>query len=237
MYNFALRSLALSMIGKKEGLMNRTRRLVSVALLTMVFPLLAVVRAQTLKPLRIVLMVDSSTNVGSMLNSFRAGLNAFIDTLPEDAEVAFITSGGQLGIKVPVTTDRQKLHDAANRFASNGGANVFVETLLEADKRFLKPAKDRVPVFVILTTDNGETVAETRIDEYNKFVNDFRLRGGVAHVIIVKGRNTGAATDVAINLTQNTAGLYKPIAVANAVPDLMKSVGRTLIEERAARQP
>jgi hypothetical protein len=182
-------------------------------------------------------MVDSGANVATSLNLFRAGLNAFIDTLPDDAEVTMITSGGQLGIKVPVTTDRQKLREAANRFSSTGGANVFVDTLLEADKRFLKPAKDRMPVFVILTTDNGEVVPETRIDEYNKFVTDFRVRGGVAHVIILKGRNTGAATDVAINLTTNTAGQYKPIAAANAIPDLMKGIGEALVSERRARQP
>jgi len=181
-----------------------------------------------------VLMVDSSQNVATSINSFRSGLNAFIDTLPEDAEVVFITSGGQMSIKVQPTTDRQKLHAAANNFAAVGGANVFVDTLLEADRRFLKPAKDRWPVFVVLSSDNGESVSESRIDEYNKFARDFQSRGGVAHVIMLKGRITGAGTDVAMHLAGNTGGSYKPIAVANAVPDLLKSIGETLAKEDAA---
>src|SRR5215204_1598512 len=45
-------------------------------------------------PMRIVLLVDSSTTVGPMMNNFRTGLNAFIDELPETEEVAFISSGG-----------------------------------------------------------------------------------------------------------------------------------------------
>src|SRR5688572_16947295 len=38
-------------------------------------------------PMRIVLLVDSSTPVGPMMNNFRGALNAFIDELPEDEEV------------------------------------------------------------------------------------------------------------------------------------------------------
>ena len=37
-------------------------------------------------PMRIVLLVDSSTAVGPMLNSFRTALNAFVDELPESEE-------------------------------------------------------------------------------------------------------------------------------------------------------
>lgn len=180
-------------------------------------------------PMRIVLLVDSSSAMASHLTNFRAGLHAFIDAIPEDAEVTFITTGGQIRIRVPVTTDRQKLHNAAGMFASDGGANSMLETMMEADKRFLKPAADRWPIFVILTSDNAETRNEPRIDEYNKFMNDFLRRGGIAHAIVLKGNQTGIVTDITLNLTGNTGGIYQAIAVANGLGDQMKKIGERLV--------
>ena len=130
------------------------------------------------EPMRIVLMVDSSTAVGPMMNNFRIALNAFIDELPETEEVVFISSGGQIRVRTPPSTDRVKLRAEVARFASEGGANAFLDTMLEADKRFLKPAPGQWPAFVIVTTDNGEGTREPNIDDYNKFMNDFLARGG-----------------------------------------------------------
>ena len=81
----------------------------------------------------LVLLVDSSWAIPQMLNHFRAGLNAFFDTLPPEHEVVFITTGGQTRIRVPPTTDRAALKTAAGRFAADSGANSFLETLLESD--------------------------------------------------------------------------------------------------------
>ena len=43
------------------------------------------------EPMRVVLLVDSSTAVGQMLTHIRAALTTFFDTLPPEHEVAFIT--------------------------------------------------------------------------------------------------------------------------------------------------
>ena len=100
--------------------------------------------------MRIVLLVDSSSPTAQMLNHFRAGLNAFFDTLPPEHEVVFITTGGQIKIRAQPTTDRAALKTAADRFASDGGGNSFVETLMESDRRFLQKVP-QWPVFVIVT--------------------------------------------------------------------------------------
>ena len=182
------------------------------------------------KPLRIVLLVDSSSEVGSMINPFRAGLKAFVEGLPEDAEVAFITTGGQLRVRQQPTSDREKLMKAVSGFAPDGGANAFLDTMLEADQRFLKKATDRQPVFVILSTDNGATRGELRIDDYNKFMNDFMQRHGQAYAIVVHtgGGGMGPNSDVIANLTSNARGSYEPINAPNAVPDKMKAIAARL---------
>jgi hypothetical protein len=179
-------------------------------------------------PMRIVLLVDSSTTMGPMINSFRAALNAFLDALPPEHEITFISTGGQIRIRAQTTIDRAKLKMEAGRFSSDGGANSFIDTLLESDRRFLKPAPAQWPVFVILNTDSGETLVEPRVDDYNKFMADFLLRGGSAHGVVVRGRNTGPVTDFTQNLVQNTGGLLDVINLDSVLPERLKTIAERL---------
>ncbi len=173
-------------------------------------------------PLRIVMLVDSSGTVAQMLPQFRAGMNAFLDALPGSPEIAFITTGGQLRIRVPPTTDREQLHRAFNSFAADGGGNSFLDTMLEADKRFLVNSGERRPVFVILMTDTTASRNDVRIDQYNDWLGRFLRRGGRAHGIVVRGVTSGITTEILMNLTDNTGGFYDSLAVANALADRMK---------------
>lgn len=174
--------------------------------------------------MRIVLLVDSSGAVGQMLTPMRAALNAFLDELPEDPEIALISTGGQIRIRVPPTSDRQKLHEGVDFFASDGGANAFIDTLIESDQRFLKNAPDRRPVFVIVTTDGGNTTSSPRVDAYNKFAQDFVGRGGRAHAIVIRGVNSGITSTVIEHLVDSSGGHLETINVASAIPRSMKAI-------------
>jgi Mg-chelatase subunit ChlD len=174
-------------------------------------------------PLRVLLVVDSSAAMAGMLTEFRAGLNAFVDAVPEDVEVAIISTGGQLRIRVPPTTDRTRLRQAASIFASDGGANAFLDTLLESDRRLLRAARDRRPIVVALTTDQASQ-GEQNIDAYNTFMRDFVGRGGRAHGIVIRGGQMGPASQIVDNLTRNTDGLYRVLAVANSLATRMKEI-------------
>jgi len=182
-------------------------------------------------PMRIVLLVDSSTPVGPMMNNFRTALNAFIDELPETEEVAFISSGGQIRVRTPPSTDRAKLRTEVARFASEGGANAFLDTMLEADKRFLKPVPGQWPAFVIVTTDNGEGRREPNIDDYNKFMNDFLSRGGTAHAVIVQGKQSGSVTDMVANLVDNVGGIRYSIVADSNLPVRLREIANRLADD------
>lgn len=212
-----------------------SRVLVGLVVALLAFLPLAAVPAAQWRPggiMRIVLLVDSSSATSGMITPIRAALHAFLDDLPEQAEITFITTGGQIRIRTQPTEDRQKLHDAVSMFAPDGGANAFVDTLIEADQRFLKPALDRRSVFVILSTDNGANLNEQRLDAYNRFAREFAARGGRAHGVIVRGMNSGVNSVVTEHITQLTGGYYNVISVASGIPKAMK----TLTEYVAADQ-
>jgi len=182
-------------------------------------------------PMRIVLMVDSSTAVAPMINNFRTALNAFINELPESEEVVFLSSGGQIRVRTTAESSRERLRAEIARFASEGGANAFYDTMLEADKRFMKTAPAQWPAFVFVTTDSGEGTREPNADEYNKFMNDFLVRGGAAHAVIVAGRKVGWVTDIVANLVDNTGGLRTTIITDTSLPDRLREIANRLADD------
>ena len=175
-------------------------------------------------PMRIVLMVDSSNPVLPYLNSFKTALGAFVDALPPIHEVTFISSGGQIRVRTPPGRDRERLRAEAAIFAPQGGANAFLDTMLEADKRFLKTAPEFWPVFVIITTDNGENYRDPDIPAYNAFMTDLRARSGAVHAVILQGKRTGPVSVFVTNLTENVAGSLSIINTDNSLPAKLRSI-------------
>jgi hypothetical protein len=181
-------------------------------------------------PMRIVLLADSSTTMGPMINSYRVALNQFVDLLPPAFEVAFVSSGGQIRVRTQPSTDREKLRAEIARFAPEGGANAFLETMIESDARFLKSSGEKWPVFVIIAADT-DTQREPDVVRYNNFMNNFLSRGGSAHVVLFAGKKVGAIADLATNLVQNTNGMYEPIIVDSAMPAKLKAIAERLIAD------
>jgi hypothetical protein len=185
-------------------------------------------------PLRVVLLVDSSTSMAPMVNAFRNGLNTFAETLPAEHEVTFISTGGQIRIRTQPSADRVKLKTEIDRFATDNGANAFLDTMIEADKRFMKTVPGQWPMFVIVTTDKGENRREMRIDDYNKFMNDFLMRGGVAHAVVIVGSAVGPVTDLTQNLVENTGGIYSSITTDFALAERLKAIAERLARDHRA---
>jgi hypothetical protein len=153
--------------------------------------------------------------------------------LPGEPEVAIISTGRQLRIRVAPTQDRPTLEAAAADFSPDGGGNAFLDSLLETDRRYLRDAAGRRPILVILTTDTGPSLGgEPRMDAYNRFAKDFQARGGRAHAIVVRSANTGVTIQIAENLTANTGGAFETVGIANAVPPLMKAIADRIASGR-----
>jgi hypothetical protein len=182
-------------------------------------------------PMRIVLMVDSSPPMLPLTNSVKTALGAFVDALPPIHEVTFITSGGQLRVRTPPTRDRERLRAEAAIFAPQGGANAFLDTLIEADRRFLKSAPAFWPVFVIVTSDNGENYREPDVPTYNAFMNDLRARAGAVHAVILQGKRTGPVSTFVMNLTDNVAGSRVVLNTDNSLPARLREIAERLADD------
>jgi len=187
-------------------------------------------------PMRILLLVDASTTIGPMLTDFRRALHEFADTLPDGHEVAFISVSGQLRVRVEPTADRDTLQKAISLFASDGGANVLIDALFEADRRFLRTAPDRWPVIVLVTTDSVGQRRNALFDQFDAFANDLvATRAGTVHGVVIRGRSTsGLNTEIARSLTQMSGGIFEQIAISNSLHDHLRKIAERIAADHQA---
>jgi hypothetical protein len=185
-------------------------------------------------PMRIALIVDTSDGASKALTDFRTGLVAFLDALPPGPEVMLVSTGRQARVRVPPTTDRRKVREAAAGIFSDGGATILSDALLEMDDRFLHKAEDRWPVFVILTGDGTEGSAPANEKKLNEWIAALPARGISAHAIVIKYRGGGQPEVVASHVVQTAGGRYEFINTSNSVPEKMTALAKSIAED--ARQ-
>ena len=180
-------------------------------------------------PMRIALMLDTSDAAAPALTHMRAGALAFLDALPPEDEVILITTGRQMRVRVPPSTDRKKLKDTAAGLFTDGAGTVLMDGLLEIDDRFFKKSDDRWPVFVIFTSDGTEGSQGAREKEFLKWSPLIGARGITVHAFVMKTpKSSGMPEIVAENLTQNTGGRYDVMNTTTALPEKMKALGEKL---------
>jgi Mg-chelatase subunit ChlD len=187
-----------------------------------------IVRAElAAEPMRIALLVDSSGAVNQVINHFRAGLLAFLDGLPEGAEIGIMSIGRQARLRLQPTSDRKKLKDLFAGFFPDGGGTAILDGIIESHGRFLKKAEGRWPLMVIVTTD-GPVAGTTRDDDLQRIAQEMQ-RGAVAvHALVLSTRGGGIPTTVSLYITRATGGRYEAIAGASYMPDKLKELASQL---------
>jgi len=193
-----------------------------------------VTRATSDVPMRVLLLVESTSAVAPSLTDVRSALSRFLDALDPEIEVGFITTGGQLKIRVQPGTDRQTLRAQVQAFSSESGGNSMIEAVLEADNRLFKNTPPRWPVFVLVTTDLGSARSDPPFERYNRFVGDYVARGGSAHAVIIQGSRPGMLSTIVENLVHNTGGSLDTIGISSALPDKLRTLGQRISEDRIA---
>jgi von Willebrand factor type A domain len=187
-------------------------------------------------PMRIALVIDTSDSTTEAVSMIRKGLADFLDALPPQHEVLMASTGRQMRVRVPPTTDRKKLGDAARGLFSDGGATRLMDGLLEIDDRFMKDAEDRWPVFVIVTGDGAESSAGGNEKKFNDWVRGLPARGIVAHGIVLKYKGQGMPEVVTSQMAQTTGGRYDFMNTSNSLPAKLAAIAEQLNRDFAAVQ-
>lgn len=189
-----------------------------------------VVSAELVGPMKIALMVDNghAMHEERALSSLRNGLVEFLDTLGPSHEVFLATIGRQIFRRVDFTTDREELKDSADSiFIDEGAGAVVLDGVRETWERRFEDVES-FPVFVMVVSDGTESSSNYGDDDYAELVNTLVSNGITVHGVVLSTRGGSLITQVMLNLTENTGGIYEGISAATGLEEALASLANRM---------
>jgi hypothetical protein len=177
-------------------------------------------------PMRVALLVDNSKAVEPALAGLKKGLPAFVDALPAEDELAYVTIGRSSRTRVKPMTDRTKIKAEVSKVSADGEPTVLLDGLRDAFNQFMKQPEVKWPVFVVVAAETADGSTAVRGDDYGKLVNEMLLKGASVHVVGIQIPKPGSIAEYAKNLTQNLGGLYESTAPTGVEAALTKMTAR-----------
>lgn len=195
-------------------------------------------------PVKVELLLDNGIGIGvNNLIHLRNGVRAFMEALPSDVEVAFVTTAPQPRNVIRPTADRQALLRAPDLLTLDTAAGRFVDALIEVAARIDKARADRqqgnfFPVVVVL----GSTAAEGSMfgqRDVEQLLQRFQQRGATVHVIMLSSGASGPGTggwvqaELGQAVTRLTGGRYDNIAAPSRIATLLPEIGQQIAKSHA----
>ena len=184
--------------------------------------------------LRIAVLVDTSAGTRNELPQLRRGLTALLAAIPDDQEIALISTGRNVQTRVPPTLDRKKLQDSINALLPGDGPTPLMDAIVEIDERFMRHPGDRSPMFVIVTGDGSES---SKVDSvaFNRWLTLLPMRELVVHAIVLKKGN-GVPEVVASVMAQNTGGHFETVGTGAQLAIKLQSLGEQIAKTIASQR-
>lgn len=84
------------------------------------------------------------------------------------------------------------------------------------------------PVFVMVVSDGTESSSSYNDDEYAELVNTLISNGTTVHGVLLSTRGGSLITQVMLNLTENTGGVYESVSAATGLEEAMISLANRM---------
>lgn len=184
---------------------------------------------------RIAILVDTGAGTRNELPQLRRGLNALITAIPEDQEIALISTGRNIQTHVPPSVDRKKLLNAVNSLIPGDGPTPLMDALVEVDERFMRPAGNRPTLFVVITGDGTESSKVVDGEIFNRWLSTLQQRDIVAHAIVLK-RGNGVPEVVASVIARTTRGHFETVGTGAQMAIRLQSLGEQIAASVATQR-
>lgn len=189
-----------------------------------------IVSAEPVAPMKIAFMVDNGDRMVEMnaLNALRNGMQGFLEAVPPPHEISLFTIGRNIQRRVDFTTDRGELQRSAGEiFLDRGASAVVLDGIRETWERRFED-DEPFPVFVMVLTDGTEGSGNYNENEYVELVNELITNAITVHVVLLSSRGGSVINQYALNLTQNTGGIYENIAAATGIEQMLVSIAERM---------
>lgn len=186
-------------------------------------------------PMRVALLVDNGEIIRETngTNSLRSGLNAFLETLPSQHEIALFTIARRLRQRVDFTADRDELEDGVGSISGTlRSSAILLDGLKETWEGHLG---DDVafPVFVLVLTDGTEGSRSLDDDEYAELLDMLVSNHITVHTVILMReqlRCQRCTSSYAPQLTQVTGGMYETVSLPTGFSQALTTIATRMGE-------
>jgi len=189
-----------------------------------------IVSVEPVAPMKIAFMIDNGDRMVEMnaLNALRNGMQGFLDAVPPPHQISLFTIGRNIQRRVDFTTDRAELKRSAGEiFLDRGAGSVVLDGIRETwERRF--DDDEPFPVFVMVLTDGTESSGHYNENEYVDLINELITNSITVHVVLLSSRGGSVINQYAINLTDNTGGIYENIAAATGIEQMLVSIAERM---------
>ncbi len=193
----------------------------------------------TRRPLRIVLLVDTSDAIRQPIGQIRTAIATFIEALDAGHEMMFVTSGTPQ-VRVQPTTDRAPMIKVARELFGTTGANTMYRTVDEMFHRFGQTTGHR-PVFAVVTAEGFESTQNINPQEIKHISDHFISRGGTLHsirlIVPLTGQTSrgGALTELPVTqmVARDSGGAYTDTS-PNGLLDVLQRLAGVINDSHAS---
>ena len=112
---------------------------------------------------------------------------------------------------------------AGSIFLDRGAGAVVLDGIRETWERRFED-DEPFPVFVMVLTDGTESSGHYNENEYVDLVNELLTNAITVHVVLLSSRGGSVINQYALNLSQNTGGLYENIAAATGLEQTLVGI-------------
>ena len=184
-------------------------------------------------PVRVTVFVDNGDGSRDALQHMREGLKLFVDAIPEEVEVALLTTASQPRWVTRHTADRQELARGIDLITPDAGAAArYMDALIEEAGR-LNDNEERqyFPVIVMIATDGpeGSTGLPQRLDE---MLQRLVQNSATVHTRMFSTGDSfpGPQVQLGVRVGDVTRGSYEALGASTAfmtmLPELAQDIAR-----------
>ena len=194
----------------------------------------------TRRPLRIVLLVDTSDAIRQPIGQIRTAIATFIEALDAGHEMMFVTVAGTPQVRVQPTTDRAPMIKVAREIFGTTGANTMYRTVDDMFHRFGQTTGHR-PVFAVVTAEGFESTQNINPQEIKHISDHFISRGGTLHgirlIVPLTGQTFrgGALTELPVTqmVARDSGGAYTDTS-PNGLLDVLQKLAGVINDSHAS---
>ena len=177
-------------------------------------------------PLRLTVLVDNSNTTTQIIEFIRRGVIAFLERLPEGAEVELVAIGGRARVVERRTTDRAAVIGAVGEIAPDRGTAHYVDGLMEALSRYedMDDEPKHWPVLMMITA-NGTEGSNARDRDVERLNEGYFNLAATVHTLFLRVSPMATRDILQDDLTnvfvQNTGGIREEATLAEDILDKM----------------